>query len=305
MTTETFYPIGTPGQPWSETEKQLWRERQTRVRYYKSDVLDVLQSLNDRYDLVQYGELHYGDDHYPLMAAKSKAWDPSLPVALITGGVHGYETSGVLGALEFLSHYQNDYADAVNLLVIPCVSPWAYERVARWNYHAVDPNRQFYPQGQAEESLQVMAFIAQVQERFLVHVDLHETTDSDESEFSPALAARDGRQYEPECVPDGFYLVSDTRNSRLDFQSAIISAVEAVTHIAPADQKGSMLGYPVVTHGVVEYDNSAWHLCATVTNAPFTTTTEVYPDSASTSPQECTRAQVVTIRQAIEFALSQ
>lgn len=41
-----------------------------------------------------------------------------------------------------------------------------------------------------------------------------------------------------------------------------------------------------------------------MTGAPFTTTTEVYPDSAKTSPQECTRAQVVTVRRAIEFALS-
>ena len=32
---------------------------------------------------------------------------------------------------------------------------------------------------------------------FLVHMDLHETTDSDEEEFRPALAARDGKPFEP------------------------------------------------------------------------------------------------------------
>ncbi|MCN7408204.1 M14 family metallocarboxypeptidase [Escherichia coli] len=304
MTIQQFYPIGTPGKPWSGTEKQIWQQRQTRVRSYKNDVLDALQALIKRYDIVQYGELQYGDDVYPLMAAKSQDWDQTLPVALITGGVHGYETSGVLGALEFLSDCQEEYAGKLNLLVVPCVSPWAYERVARWNYNAVDPNRQFFAQGSAEESTSLMQLVSGIKGRFLVHVDLHETTDTDESEFSPALAARDGQLYEPESVPDGFYLVSDRQNSRLDFQRAIIEAVEKVTHIAPADNEGKVLGFPVVSPGVIEYDNGAYHLCATITGAPFTTTTEVYPDSTETSPEECVRAQVVAIRQAIDFALS-
>ncbi|MBV8044615.1 M14 family metallocarboxypeptidase [Pluralibacter sp.] len=304
MTNKQFYPIGSPGQPWTEREKLLWQQGQTRYRCYKNDVLDVLDTLKHRYEIVQYGELHYGDDRYPLMAAKSKNWDDNLPVALITGGVHGYETSGVMGALDFLAECRSEYVGKLNLLVAPCVSPWAYERITRWNYNAVDPNRQFFPQGQAAESQALMMFIAPLKGQFAVHVDLHETTDTDESEFSPALAARDGLQYEPKNIPDGFYLVSDAQNSRLDFQRAIISAVAEVTHIAPAEDDGSMLGFPVVSSGVVEYDNNAYHLCSTMTGAPFTTTTEVYPDSAETSPEECIRAQVVTVRRAIDFALS-
>lgn len=65
-----------------------------------------------------------------------------------------------------------------------------------------------------------------------------------------------------------------------------------------------MLGFPVVSPGVIEYDNSAYHLCATMTGAPFTTTTEVYPDSPRTSPDECNRAQIATIRSAIKFSLN-
>lgn len=304
MTTEQSYPIGTPGKPWTGTEKQQWRQNQTRVRRYKNDVLDVLQQLDDRYEIVQYGELRYSDDIYPLVAAKSKDWDDKLPVALITGGVHGYETSGVLGALDFLSECQNEYAGKVNILVVPCVSPWAYERIVRWNYDAVDPNRQFFPEGKAEESLNLMALISQMKGRFLVHIDLHETTDTDESEFSPALAARDGVQYVPVSIPDGFYLVGNKQNSRLDFLSAIISAVAEVTHIAPTDDEGKLLGFPVVSAGVIEFDDNAYHICATITGTPFAATTEVYPDSAKTSPEECIRAQIVTIRRAIEFALS-
>lgn len=304
MTLNQFYPIGTPGHPWSADEKHQWQQSQTRSRSYQRDVLDVLDTLQHRYDVIQYGELRYADDVYPLMAVKSKRWDDALPVALVTGGVHGYETSGVMGALTFLSECQDEYAGKINLLVAPCISPWAYEHIARWNFEAVDPNRQFFPEGAAEESQALMRLIVAQNGRFAVHVDLHETTDTDESEFSPARSARDGVAYTPENIPDGYYLVSNTRNSRLDFQSALIAAVAQVTHIAPSEPGETVLGYPVTGPGIVEYDNNAWHLCSTITDAPFTTTTEVYPDSADATPEQCTRAQVVTVRRAIEFALS-
>ena len=43
---------------------------------------------------------------------------------------------------------------------------------------------------------------------FTAHVDLHETTDTDESEFRPARASRDGENWSPGYIPDGFYLVA-------------------------------------------------------------------------------------------------
>ena len=304
MTEQQDYPIGTPGQPWTESELQQWRKCQTRFRSYQNDVLNTLENIKSVYDVIQYGELSYDGDIYPLMAVKSKSWDETLPIILITGGVHGYETSGVMSALEYLSGDETGYEGKANLLVVPCVSPWAYERISRWNYNAVDPNRQFFSEGKAEESSTLMSLISPYSGRFVLHVDLHETTNTDESEFSPALAARDGLKYEPEGIPDGFYLVSDSQNSRLDFQQAIINAVSEVTHIAPADVEGNMLGFPVVSEGVIEYDNSIYHLCATMTGAPFTTTTEVYPDSPATSPDECNQAQIATIRSAIKFALN-
>ncbi len=304
MTEQQDYPIGTPGQPWTESELQQWRKCQTRFRSYQNDVLNTLENIKSVYDVIQYGELSYDGDIYPLMAVKSKSWDETLPIILITGGVHGYETSGVMSALEYLSGDETGYEGKANLLVVPCVSPWAYERISRWNYNAVDPNRQFFSEGKAEESSTLMSLISPYSGRFVLHVDLHETTNTDESEFSPALAARDGLKYDPEEIPDGFYLVSDSQNSRLDFQQAIINAVSEVTHIAPSDVEGNMLGFPVVSEGVIEYDNSIYHLCATMTGAPFTTTTEVYPDSPATSPDECNQAQIATIRSAIKFALN-
>jgi hypothetical protein len=168
------------------------------------------------------------------------------PGVLVTGGVHGYETSGVHGALRFLDQHAEAFAGRVNLLVAPCVSPWAYERIHRWNFDAVDPNRSFRTPSPALESAALMRLVAPWLGQFAAHIDLHETTDTDETVFRPALAARDGKPFEPGSIPDGFYLVDDTENPQPEFQQAIIDAVARVTHIAPADEKGEIIGCPEV-----------------------------------------------------------
>ncbi len=138
-------------------------------------------------------------------------------------------------------------------LVAPCVSPWGYERIHRWNAHAIDPNRSFRENSPAAESAALMRLVAPLRERFLVHIDLHETTDTDETEFRPALAARDGKPFEPGTIPDGFYTVADSDNRQLPFQQAVIAAVAKVTHIAPPDPKGQLIGSDVISPGVIEY----------------------------------------------------
>ncbi|HEY1139986.1 MAG TPA: M14 family metallocarboxypeptidase, partial [Lysobacter sp.] len=231
MTSTAFYPIGTPGQPWGDAEKALWLSRQTRRRSYATDVLNVIEQLRSRFDVEQYGQLDYGPDTYPLFALRSREWNDDLPCVLVTGGVHGYETSGVHGALQFLDQQAAGYAGRVNLLVTPCISPWAYERIHRWNMLAIDPNRSFRDNSPAEESAALLRLVAPLRDRFLVHIDLHETTDSDESEFRPAVAARDGKPFEPGGIPDGFYLVDDAEHPQPQFQQAVIAAVAKVTHI--------------------------------------------------------------------------
>ena len=304
MTSSTpFYPIGTPGVPWGDAERAAWRDRQVRSRRYTQNVTPRIEALAERFERVRYGELNYGPDHYELFALKSKTWDPALPVALVTGGVHGYETSGVTGALRFAEEHAHQYAGQVNLIIAPCVSPWGYERVARWNYHAIDPNRNFGATRQAAESSALIEMLAPYAGQFLLHIDLHETTDTDASEFRPALCARDGKPFEPDVIPDGFYLVGDSETSRLDFQQSIIEAVRQVTHIAPADEKGLIIGSPVISEGVIEFPVRNSGLCASLTRAKFSTTTEVYPDSPRTNPRECEEAQVVAVHAALAFAL--
>jgi hypothetical protein len=303
MNPTAFYPIGVPGKPWGDPERGLWRARRVRLRSYAKDVLPRIDALKDAFDVTAYGELNYADETYTLYALRTRHWNPALPAALVTGGVHGYETSGVVGALAFLEQQAINYSDRINLLVSPCVSPWAYERINRWNYDALDPNRNFRADGPVKESAALIELIAPLQGQFVLHIDLHETTDSDETEFRPALAARDGKDFLPEYIPDGFYLVDDSNNPQPAFQQAIIAAVEKVTHIAPPDVQGKIIGSAVVAHGVIEYPLAELGLCAGITGARYTTTTEVYPDSPSATPEACNAAQVAAVCAGLDYVL--
>lgn len=239
-----IYHIGTVGTPWGEAEKQQWLSEQQIKRSYKDEVVTALQqSLPDTAELLTYGTLDYSAfdlPTYELFAVRSKNWQEGKPVVLVTGGVHGYETSGVQGALKFVKEEFSRYSDKVNLLVLPCISPWGYETINRWNPKAVDPNRSFGAESQSDEASLAMAFVRQHSGEVLVHIDLHETTDSDNSEFRPAKAARDGTVNHNWNIPDGFYLVGDSNKPEAGFQRAIIEAVQKVTHIAEADEQGCL-----------------------------------------------------------------
>jgi len=301
MPSSHFYPIGTPGQPWGASELAQWRTRPVRQRSYADDVLATVEHLRENFDVSSYGEVVYGSDHFPLMAVHSRNWQAGLPGVLVTGGVHGYETSGVHGALRVLQELAPSFAGRVNLLVAPCVSPWGYERFQRWNFDAIDPNRSFRAASPAQESAALMALVAPLRGQFVAHIDLHETTDSDESEFHPALASRDGKVFEASTIPDGFYLVDDSANPQPAFQQAIIAAVEKVTHIAPADANGGIIGSPLMAHGVIHYAMKELGLCAGISGARYTSTTEVYPDSPRATPEQCIAAQVAAVQAVLDF----
>jgi hypothetical protein len=299
------YPVGTPGTPWGATERSAWLARQQRRRSYADEVVAPLRAgLPSQAELFQYGVLDYarlGWEDYPLFAVRSRAWDAGRPVVLVTGGVHGYETSGVQGALQWIAEDFGRLAAQLNLLVLPCISPWAYETINRWNPDALDPNRQFKAGSPAPESALAMGCVAANAAQVDVHVDLHETTDTDNSEFGPAKAARDGTPFDWHPIPDGFYLVADAERPVPEFQRALIDAVRPVTPIAEADEHGCIIGEPLQQPGVITYAKRALGLCGGMTGARFVTTTEVYPDSPGTSPARCNAAQVATVLAAIDY----
>lgn len=298
---ERFYPIGTPGQAWGAKERTEWRMGQSLQRSYRDEVRVQIEALDPRFEVESYGALSIDPERYPLFSVRSTSAGSDAPWALITGGVHGYETSGVQGALAFLAGAAPRYQERFNLLVAPCVSPWAYEVINRWNPEAIDPNRSFVSNSPSEESAALMRLVASHKADFLVHVDLHETTDSDENEFRPAVAARDGKSLEPGTIPDGFYTVGDTENPQPEFQAAVIAGVQKVTHIAPPDANGEIIGFKVTQPGVINYPFAALGLCAGITNARFATTTEVYPDSPKVTDSDCNAAQVAAVCAALDF----
>ena len=61
----------------------------------------------------------------------------------------------------------------------------------------------------------------------------------------------------------------------------------------------------MVAPGVIRYPLKPLGLCAGVSNARYTTTTEVYPDSPRATPEQCNAAQVAAVRAALDYLLAQ
>ncbi|MDG2091514.1 MAG: M14 family metallocarboxypeptidase [Gammaproteobacteria bacterium] len=305
MTSQQQYSIGTPGKPWEKKDKAAWLSQQTIKRSYQQQVVTKVEKIGQDFSellvVEQYGALSYDPGIYSLWVIKTKCWQDHKPIVLITGGVHGYETSGVQGALRFVETMLGSYADTYNFIVAPCISPWGYETINRWNPNTIDPNRSFKSNTTVEEASNIMSYVKGLNVPILTHLDLHETTDTDNSEFRPALEARDAVDQKLWEIPDGFYTVGDSENPVSDFQKAIIDAVEKVTHIAPSDENNYLIGAKTEQRGVINYPIKSLGLCAGFTEAPFVTTTEVYPDSPKVDDENCIMAQVTAVKGALDY----
>lgn len=287
--------------PWGSIEKENWFRKQKIVRSYADDVVSQIQKLQNQFDVSTYGSLSLDPSRYPLYLLKSKQFLPQRKTILITGGVHGYETSGVQGALAFLKTSASQFSQDFQFVCAPCISPWAYETINRWNPQAIDPNRSFVKNSPAEECRFFLDAINSLQLSFLAHFDLHETTDTDNTVFRPTLEQRDGIPQELWDIPDGFYLVGDTENPQKEFQKSMIESVKKVTHIAPHDKQNKIIGVDIEQEGVINYPAKKLGLCAGFSNAPYTTTTEVYPDSPKVTPALCIEAQIAAIEGGLGF----
>lgn len=290
--------------PWGIVEKQNWFKEQTIKRSYLDEVASKIQKLSGNLAVFQYGALSLDPARYPVYLVKTKNFDASKKTIVITGGVHGYETSGVHGALKFMEEEVEKYTKDFNFVCAPCLSPWAYETINRWNNKAIDPNRSFYPNSPAEECKLFLDAMSDLKLDVFAHFDLHETTDTDNTVFRPALEQRDAKPQELSEIPDGFYVVGDARKPQKEFQKAIIESVRKVTHIAPPDERGMIIGALIEDDGVINYDLKKLFLCAGFSDAEFTTTTEVYPDSPKVTAEDCNKAQVAAICGGLDYFLN-
>ena len=288
---------------WNSYDIEHWFNHQLVQRSNLDEVASEIQKLKKNYEVIQYGALSLNPDLYPLFLLKSKNFSAHKKTILVTGGVHGYETSGVQGAIRFLQSVSTKYTEHFNIACAPCLSPWSYETINRWNSKALDPNRNFYFESPAEESRLFLKAMIDHNISPYAHFDLHETTDTDNSIFRPALEQRDGIKQEHWEIPDGFYLVGDSENPQKEFQKAIIESVRAVTHIAPHDPNGKMIGVRIEQDGVINYELKKLFLCAGFSNAEYTTTTEVYPDSPKVTAEICIQAQVAAVTGGLDYLI--
>ena len=113
------YHIGEVGKKWNNNDKSKWLSEQTIKRSYQDDVVSEINKLSEDFDISTYGELKYSVGTYLLYSIKTTNWDATKPLILVTGGVHGYETSGVHGALRFINTIiPNKYYEKFNILMV-------------------------------------------------------------------------------------------------------------------------------------------------------------------------------------------
>jgi hypothetical protein len=78
---DRFYPIGTPGQPWTDVEKAAWYDSRRIQRSYRDEVLAKLDSLGGDLRAQQYGALSIDRQRYPLVYVTSTGARPGAPWA--------------------------------------------------------------------------------------------------------------------------------------------------------------------------------------------------------------------------------
>lgn len=297
---------------WSATRINDWYEIQSRnqVRDYRKDVVSRLNRLPaNEFIKTQYGALSIDKDRFPLFSIACGDSNGDKPTILITGGVHGYEPSGVEASMRFLENVRSGgLTKTFNFLVFPCISPWAYEHDHRWNNEAEDPNRCFSKDGgvsYAEECDHFMNAIENANLRFSACVDMHETPDRD-VELRVMRAERFGQDLSPDykVIPQGYYLMlsksgdSHTDDNRMQFGRSIINQVRKVSPIAP---ERTVLGKD--NHGGISISSPVKGTMREFLGhySDYVGVTEVYPDHKAMSREKSVAAQLRSIDGAVRY----
>ncbi|HEY9702453.1 MAG TPA: succinylglutamate desuccinylase/aspartoacylase family protein [Allocoleopsis sp.] len=142
-----------------------------------------------------------------------------IPV-LISGGVHGYEVSGVHSIIEFFKKYSKEYTDKFQITAFPCVNPWGFDKMIHenWQYQndtkmGLNLNREFKEESEGVE----INIIKPHLKNYEIHLDLHETwstyTDDRDKEIN-------------DLSPDEFFLWETCLDKNKRFGNKIIDAVK-------------------------------------------------------------------------------
>ena len=315
---------------WKEKDKLEWLSKQTFQRSYAEQVLKRIEKLKEaggQIKISSYGNLRLqGRDElaingmtlsaeeyrtrYPLYYAEVGDITDGKPNIIVTGGTHGYEESGVYGALEFLEKDVSKYTNRFNFIVFPCVSPFAYEVNQRWTHDAWDPNRSFdRSKPYVPEAQLIMDILDEARKRagkdFAAAVDLHETPDRDKIMMPPQYQRYGiNKTSEDILIPNGYYLISHVSNLAQEMAPHIVDAVRKVTPIAPDPEIHGEKNENGVTISKGEDPthqglNQAY--MRTISENSFTT--EIYPEihPEPRGSQEAIAAQRATIKGMLDY----
>lgn len=302
---------------WDESRVQAWRDAvlaDGKKRDYGDVVSRITRLPANTHIVERHAVMEEGNPLYRITVGDVDNGHPNI---LITGGVHGYEPSGVEAALTFAQANAPSLTDKFNFVIYPCLSPWAYEYDQRWNADGEDPNRLFtrmpkdpkpgvFRTYDIEECRHFMNSMEAHNVKFTCAIDLHETCDRDielrilrSERFDEALAP------DYQDIPQGYYLTLSERGQeaendrQLSFGRAIIEEVQKISPIAPKqfilngkkNYSGIILSAPYDGLMRAYLDN----------HAELVAVTEVYPDHKDMTPQKSVAAQLASIQGALNF----
>ncbi len=295
---------------WSTSQIASWYNKMQKQegRDYYRDIVSRLKRLPSNTHLLErYGSVDPNRGKYPLYCVTAGNVLNGNPNILITGGVHGYEPSGIEASVRFLEKEARKLSNQFNFVVFPCISPWSYEHNHRWNWKAEDPNRCFAPDNvpDIDECRHFMNNMAFRQTHFDVAIDLHETPDRD-IELRQERAGRFGTRLEEywQHVPQGYYLMltRDKNEQNVDetilFGQSIINEVQKISPIASEVEILENRNHSGMTLSPAVKGTMRSYLKSYATHIAIT---EVYPDHPRMNKEKAVQAQLASIHGALKF----
>ncbi|MFA5591819.1 MAG: hypothetical protein WC989_00705 [Micavibrio sp.] len=302
---------------WDEQQVRDWYEgvvAEGKKRDYADIISRVTRLPANTHTVKSYAVMSDGNPAFRITVGDVNNGNPNI---LLTGGVHGYEPSGIEAALAFAKDHAPHLTKEFNFVIYPCISPWAYEYDQRWNPQGEDPNRLFtrIPKA-AKAGLHRTFFIDECQSfmdsmeeenvKFLCAIDKHETNDRDK-ELRLSRAARFDEALAPDHkeIPQGYYLTLSQRESagengrQLLFGQSIIDKVGKVSPIAP---EATILNGRINYGGVILSPPSDGLMRTYLDNhARLVAVTEVYPDHKDMTPEKNIEAQLASTYGALNY----
>lgn len=302
---------------WNESQVRTWHDQVTaagKVRDYSCIVARVNALPANTHYVETYATMSDANPAFRITVGDVHNGKPNI---LITGGVHGYEPSGVEAALQFTQKYAPTLTKEFNFVTYPCISSWAYEHDQRWNAQAEDPNRLFTqteksaPSGihrtfDIEECRHFMTSMESETIRFSCAIDLHETCDRDiELRVLRSERFKEDLSEDYQDIPQGYYLILSKRDTagqngaQLLFGQSIIDQVRKVSPIAPEE---TILNGKINYGGVILSPPSDGLMRTYLDRyAGLVAVTEVYPDHKTMSSAKSVQAQIASINGVLNY----